>query len=79
MRTDTITGTYGSENQDSPIFTATTVFGDTWYVCQGSKSVTLTQEEVYDGVHIENLESVDMFVWVRPINSEAELIKAVEA
>ena len=79
MKTNTITGTYGSGRTPCNIFTAETRSGETWYVDEGSSNVNLTYQTLEDGVDIEMVDDIDTFTWSDGINSEDELEAAIEA
>lgn len=61
MNLNTITGFYGSQHTETTIYTATDRRGGTHYVCEGSKNVNYTFDEVEDGVDIEELNDDDFF------------------
>lgn len=76
--TDTIDGTYGS-NQ-IPCNVITLQEGEyTWYAVEGSSNVNLAPEMLSDGVDVETIQDIDGFNWPDGIDSEEVLIKAVEA
>ena len=76
--TDTIRGYYGSRHTPTDIYTYTDINGGTWYVCDGSINVNYTYDEVVDGVDIEMLDDSDCFTAGSPIESEEDLIEAIE-
>jgi len=78
MRTNTITGIYGSGKTPCEIFTAE-ARGGTWYVIEGSSNVNFTYNELEDGVDVETVSDADCFTWSSGINSEEELEEAIEA
>ena len=79
MKTNTISGTYGSGKTPCQIFTATTRNGGTWYAVEGSANVNFTHEELVDGVDVETVSDDDTFTWLNGIDSEETLVEAVEA
>ena len=75
--TDTIKGTYGS-NQ-TPCNVITHQIGDcTWYAVEGSVNVNLAPELLSDGVDVETIADIDCFTWSTPIENETDLIEAIE-
>ena len=79
MKTSTLQGTYGSQQTPCNVITATTRDGGTWYAVEGSSNVNFTFAELTDGVDVETVEDVDTFTWPEGIDSEDELIEAIEA
>lgn len=77
MKTNTITGTYGSQETPCNVFTADTGRG-TYYVVEGSKNVNKTWDEITEGVNVEEVSDFDIFTSGTEINSEQELIDAIE-
>ena len=76
--TDTISGAYGSNQTPCEVITLQT--GEyTWYAVDGSQNVNLAPELLSDGVDVETIQDVDAFTWPDGINSESDLINAVEA
>jgi len=73
-----VQGTYGSGKTETTIFVIRERTGF-WYCCEDSVNVHFTNEELNDGVDIEELNDVDFFTWKEPINSLEELTEAVEA
>jgi hypothetical protein len=78
MRTETITGTYGSHKTETEIFLHRANFG-TWYVCKGSKNVNFTHDTVEDGTDVEEINDIDCFTWSKEIESEEDLEEAVNS
>ena len=54
-----ITGTYGSNETETEIYTYQDDDGLNWYVCHDSKNINATYEEIKEGVNIELLSDVD--------------------
>lgn len=79
MKTNTLSGTYGSSMTPCQVFTATDRNGLTWYAVEGSANVNATWEEITDGVDVETVADVDNFTWPDGIDSEETLVEAVEA
>jgi hypothetical protein len=79
MKTNTISGTYGSGKTPCQIFTATTRNGGTWYAVEGSANVNLTYDTLTDGVDVETVPDEDTFTWPSGIDSEETLVEAIEA
>lgn len=77
MNTQTITGTYGSRNTKTYIFTCTDDNGLTWYVCEDSVNINATREDVEDGVNIEELTDADTMTASNPVLSEDVLLSYV--
>ena len=67
------TGTYGSGNTETTVYTATDSKGATWYACDGSLNVNRTYDEVADGVNAEELSDFDMFTASKPVESLEDL------
>ena len=44
-----------------------------WYVIEGSVNVNKTNEELNDGVDVEQLTDIDCYTSTKPINSLEEL------
>jgi len=78
MKTRTVQGYYGSGNTACDVF-CVDYDGGTWYAVDGSVNVNFTLEPVELGVNVEMLSDVDCFTWADGINSESELLQAVEA
>lgn len=79
MKTNTISGTYGSQKTPCQVITATLRNGGTWYAVEGSSNVNFTFNEMPEGVDIETLEDVDTFTWPAGIDSEETLELAIDA
>lgn len=77
--TQTINGTYGSGLTPCQVFTHTERNGLTWYVVEGSINVNATYETLEDGTDVEVLQDVDTFTWSSPVESEEELLNAIES
>jgi hypothetical protein len=76
MGTRTIEGTYGSSQTPCNIFVYRR-----WYVVEGSTGVNraCSEDELIDGVDVEEISDVDFFTWSREITTEEELEEAVDA
>lgn len=79
MNTYTVSGTYGSSKTPCDVFVAEKRNGSKWYAVEGSTNVNLTYEDIQDGVDVEEVGDVDTFSAQKEINSEEELIEAIEA
>jgi len=76
--TKTVRGTYGSLNIPCNVFVY--VNRDmVWYAVEGSSNVNGTYEQIEDGVDIEKIHDCEYFSWKEDINSEDDLVIAVEA
>lgn len=73
----TYNGYYGN-NTPCTIFTYTVRNGLTWYCVEDSGNVNATYDIIEDGVNVELLKDVDFFTWSSKIETEEELMKAVE-
>ncbi|KKK75544.1 hypothetical protein LCGC14_2872640 [marine sediment metagenome] len=69
----TLIGTYGSHKTPCTIFEH-----DGWYCVEGSQNVNCTSEMLENGVDVETVDDYDMFTASKPIESEEELIEAIE-
>lgn len=72
----TVTGTYGSWKTPCEVFVYETPNGY-WYAVDGSKNVNCTQEDINEGVDVEELQDFDCFTWGHKICSPEELERAV--
>lgn len=79
MHTNTINGTYGSDNTPCTVYTATDSSGATWYAVEDSLNVNCTYDTVVDGIDVEILSDHDAFTAGNTINSESDLQEAVES
>jgi len=76
--TDTIQGYYGvSSSNNTEIFVCTMPDGTVWYATYGSTNVNSTMDEIEEGTNVETLSDNDTFSWGSPIESEEELLEAV--
>ena len=73
MNTQTITGTYGSNETETEIYTYTDADDVTWYVCHDSVNVNGTLESVEEGANVELIEDCDTSTAQEPICSEEDL------
>lgn len=79
MKTRIIEGTYGSNKTPCDIFVYDCGDGFSWYAVEGSVNVNQTDSSLLiDGVDVEELPDVDIFIWSSGINSREELETAVE-
>jgi len=70
----TINGYYGSSSHPCEIYTV-----DGWYCIEGSVNVNHTDEDLLvDGVNIEYLPDYDFFMAGSPIESEEDLLNAID-
>ena len=70
-------GTYGSYKTPCTVFEY-----EGWYCVEGSVNVNLAadpDEELYDGVDVEQIYDIDCFTAPRPIESLDDLIEYVES
>ena len=79
MKQYEINGFYGSGNTPSIVFVYENRDGSKWYACEDSVNVNKTFDDVYDGIHLDDLSDVDCFTWPRKVNSLDDMIEAVEA
>lgn len=70
-------GFYGSGMTPAEVYTYK-VFGGVWYVVEGGTMINLTEDEINEGVNVEELNDIDCITWSGPIYSEEDLIEAVE-
>ena len=68
-----LSGFYGSQHTPCTVF-----FYNGWYCVEDSINVNYTDENLQDGVNVEEVQDLDFFTWSSPINNMDELIKAVE-
>lgn len=78
MTTRTVTALYGTKSQNTKECFIYETNGGSWYALEGSQSVNFTYEEIKDGTNVECLHDVDHFQWDEDINSEEDLVLAVE-
>ncbi len=70
----TVQGYYGSANTPCDIFEH-----EGWYCVEGSVNVNRCDEDLLVlGVDVETLPDYDMFTAGKPIESEEELVEAIE-
>jgi len=74
----TIKATYNNADDTCDVYVFSGRNG-TWYVCDGGTIVNCTYDELFDGMDLGDVHDVDCFTWSSPIESEEELIKAIEA
>ena len=79
--TNTVSGFYGGSKTPCKVFVAYCYCssGLTWYVVKGSVNVNATYDDIENGVNVETLSDVDTFTNDKPINTEKQLIKALES
>jgi hypothetical protein len=77
MKTYTVNGTYGSGKTPCEVFVFEKRSGLKWYAANGSQMVNATYDEIGEGVDIEELVDEDCFTWSSEIESEEELLTAV--
>lgn len=73
-----VSGTYGSRKTPCTVFVYPDRDGTAWYVVEGSTNVNCTDEEIQDGVNVEELPDHDTFTAGEPINSLEALESAVD-
>lgn len=76
--TKTVSGTYGSNCIKCDVIVYTDRNGLNWYAVEDSKNVNATYEDIEEGVNVEELEDVDCFYINSQINSEEDIMKAME-
>lgn len=76
--TNTVNGTYGSDETPCTIYTFEDCTGMTWYAVAGSVNVNATHEPVVEGVDVETLEDSDAMTCGGEINSEEDLAVAMD-
>jgi hypothetical protein len=79
MKTETVKGYYGSGNTPCLVYVAHKYSGGSWYCVDGSKNVNFTHDDIGLGVDVETLNDSDCFTAGGPIESEEDLIEAIEA
>lgn len=79
MNTNTHTVIYNASGDTCECYTYTTRRGLIYYVCDGGSLVNMTYDTIEDGTDINEVSDVDCFTWNKPIESEQELMEAVEA
>jgi len=77
MNTQTITGTYGSNETETEIYVCTNDLGFSWYVCNDSVNVCGTYDELEDGVNVEAVHDCDFYTAGEEITSEEELEESI--
>jgi len=75
---ETIQGFYGYPPQPTAIYIYDNDDGSKWYCAAGSVNVNLTCDNIDEDTNIEYLTDDDVFTWSSPINSEDDLLIAVE-
>lgn len=71
--TFSVKGSYGyGEQTPCTVFVYETNFGK-WYVVEGSRNINLTQDEVEDGIDVEDLTDLDVVTAAKGIESTEEL------
>jgi queuine/archaeosine tRNA-ribosyltransferase len=79
MTLQEFTGTYGSQETECTIYTATTRRG-TYYAVEGSQTVNLTTDEIDNGTNVEELTDIDCFTLSRStIDSLEDLEEAINS
>jgi hypothetical protein len=79
MKLYEISGTYGSSKTPCTVFVAEKGVGS-WYCVEGSQNVNFVyQNELPNGVDVEELEDLDFFYYSKPINSLEELENAINS
>lgn len=73
-----VNGTYGRSKNPATIYVYENRNGSRWYCVEDSQNVNLTYEEIGECVDVEEVSDVDCFTWSKGINSQEELIEAVE-
>lgn len=79
MKLYEVNGTYGSGNTPCTVFVAEESDGTKWYVCEGSVNVNCTDDDIEEGVDVEELYDLDMFTAGKPIESLEELEEAINS
>jgi len=79
MKTAEFNGYYGSGKTECTVFVAYVLGSGKWYCVEGSKNVNFTHDEIEEGVNVEELSDSDCFTWNGGINSQDELVNAIEA
>mgnify|MGYP003651882144 CR=1 FL=1 len=80
MNTETIKGFYGNPSQECDVLVCHDIddCGGKWYAVKGSCNVNYTMLPLSDGVNVERVIDEDSFMWSYFIETEVELIEAVE-
>lgn len=68
-----INGTYGSGHTEDTIHVCQDNRGVNWYCVDGSVNVNATIEDLYNGVHVEDLTDFDGFTTSNPVTDLAVL------
>jgi hypothetical protein len=77
MKTYSVNGTYGSHKTPCEVFVFEKNSGLKWYAVNGSVMVNATYDEISEGIDVEGLADEDCFTWSSKIDSEEELLTAV--
>tara|TARA_R110000803_G_scaffold210440_2_gene282250 strand:- start:18492 stop:18737 length:246 start_codon:yes stop_codon:yes gene_type:complete len=80
MNTETITGFYGNPSQECDVLVCHDIddCGGKWYAVAGSCNVNYTMLPLSDGVNVERVPDESGFNVGTHIETEAELVEAVE-
>jgi len=70
----TVSGTYGQSKTKCKVFEHRG-----WYCAKGSVNVNRTHDPIEDGVDIESVHDYNTFTADKPINTENQLVKAIES
>ena len=80
METKTVIGYYGlTTKQNKCIVIVAEKPNYNWYCVKGSQNINKTFDAIEDKVDVETINDVDMFRSDKPINTERQLIKAIES
>lgn len=74
-----VNGFYGSQNTPTNVLVAENYRGEKYYVAEGGTIVNQTEEEIKNGVNIEELVDFDCLTVSEPIYTLEELEQAIEA
>jgi hypothetical protein len=79
MNTETVKGYYGSGHTPCLVYVAYPRRGGAWYCVDGSVNVNFTYDDIGLGVDVETLQDADSFTARNPIESEDDLVVAIES
>lgn len=78
METTTVIGKYGLTDKPSKCVVIIAQKNDySWYCVKGSMNINKTYDTIEDGTDVESLHDIDSIHWDKPINTERQLIKAI--
>lgn len=78
INTFTVRGTYGTNNPCLVICYQIPYLMSTAYAVEGSRNINFTQEEINEGVNVEDVADYDFITSSKPIEDEWELMEEVD-